>query len=224
MKPGPLPRVWRPGKRPFPAAARRAVSSSPAQNSARARSVRLKTPGRPRYLLSSTSRNLTDYLRVDFFGRRRQGIAAAAPYTNMVHELLPQKNALHLKQRGVKISLFRMIYGSTPTAFAQTSMTATTAVDATAARTPLEPIWACHGYDECNYTTAADGKAPLQTLGRIPPTPRHIRRDFLLNTGNAVPSFKRGSTNLYNTDAMRNLVPNWTQIGPPGAEEAEVCS
>jgi xylan 1,4-beta-xylosidase len=105
------------------------------------------------------------------------------------------------------IGIFLLCEGA---AFAQTTTSVTIAVDATAAGTPLEPIWAFHGYDECNYTTTVDGKALLQTLGMIPPTPPHIRTHFLLNTGNGVPSFKWGSTNVYTTDAMGNPVYDWT--------------
>ncbi len=101
-------------------------------------------------------------------------------------------------------------FGAMPAAFAQAASTTIT-VDATAAGTPLEPIWAYHGYDECNYTTTTDGKALLQTLGATQPTPPpHIRSHFLLNTGDGVPSFKWGSTNVYTTDAMGNPVYDWT--------------
>lgn len=99
---------------------------------------------------------------------------------------------------------------SAPAAFAQTATTTTITVDATAAGTPVEPIWAFHGYDECNYTTTADGKAVLETLGMIPPVPPHIRTHFLLNTGDGVASPKWGSTNVYTVDASGNPVYDWT--------------
>lgn len=103
------------------------------------------------------------------------------------------------------------ICADAPAAFAQTAATATTiTVDATAAGTPLKPIWAYHGYDECNYTTSADGKALLQTLGMIPPAAPHIRTHFLLNTGDGVASPKWGSTNVYTVDAAGNPVYDWT--------------
>lgn len=95
-------------------------------------------------------------------------------------------------------------------ALAQTATTTTIIVDATAAGTPLEPIWAYHGYDECNYTTTTDGESLLQTLGMIPPTPPHIRTHFLLNTGDGVASPKWGSTNVYTVDANGNPVYDWT--------------
>jgi xylan 1,4-beta-xylosidase len=97
-----------------------------------------------------------------------------------------------------------------PAALAQTTTSTTITVDATAAGTPLEPIWAYHGYDECNYTTTANGMALLQTLGTIPPPPPHIRTHFLLNTGDGAGSPKWGSTNVYTTDTAGNPVYDWT--------------
>lgn len=97
-----------------------------------------------------------------------------------------------------------------PAAFAQTATTTTIAVDATAAGTPLKPIWAFHGYDECNYTTSSDGKSLLQTLGAIPSTPPHIRTHFLLNTGDGGASPKWGSTNVYTVAADGSPVYDWT--------------
>jgi xylan 1,4-beta-xylosidase len=97
-----------------------------------------------------------------------------------------------------------------PTASAQTAATTTITVEGTATGTPLKSIWAYHGYDECNYTTLADGKALLQTLGMIPSPAPHIRTHFLLNTGDGVGSPKWGSTNVYTTDAAGNPVYDWT--------------
>jgi xylan 1,4-beta-xylosidase len=100
-------------------------------------------------------------------------------------------------------------YGAAP-ALAQTAAATTITVDGTATGTPLKSIWAYHGYDECNYTTLADGKTLLQTLGMIPPPAPHIRSHFLLNTGDGVGSPKWGSTNVYTTDATGNPVYDWT--------------
>ena len=97
-----------------------------------------------------------------------------------------------------------------PEALAQTATTVSISVDATAPGTPIEPIWAFHGFDEVNYTTTAEGQALLQQLGSIPPTRPHIRSHFLLNTGNGTPSFKWGSTNVYTVDAAGNPVYDWT--------------
>ncbi|MGD0677365.1 MAG: beta-xylosidase [Polyangiaceae bacterium] len=97
-----------------------------------------------------------------------------------------------------------------PPAAAQTATPIDIAVDATAAGTPLEAIWAYHGFDEVNYTTTAEGQALLETLGLIPPVAPHIRSHFLLNTGTGVPSLKWGSTNVYTVDATGNPVYDWT--------------
>ena len=93
---------------------------------------------------------------------------------------------------------------------AQTPATVNVSVDATAAVTPLERVWAFHGYDEVNYTTTADGQDLLKTLASIHTAQPHIRSHFLLNTGNGTPSFKWGSTNAYTTDASGNAVYDWT--------------
>ena len=49
-------------------------------------------------------------------------------------------------------------------ASAQTPAAVTIDVDATAAGTPLEPVWSFYGYDEANYTTTPEGEALLRTL------------------------------------------------------------
>ena len=103
-------------------------------------------------------------------------------------------------------SVFVVTCGGSPAALAQTTIT----VDATAPGSPVEPVWAYHGYDECNYTTTTDGQAVLETLGMIPPTPPRIRTHFLLNTGDGVASPKWGSTNAYTVDGNGNPVYDWT--------------
>ena len=113
---------------------------------------------------------------------------------------------------GACVGLCVLLHGSVRTALAQTTTAATITVDGTAAGTPLESIWAYHGYDECNYTTTADGQVLLQTLGAIPPPAPHIRTHFLLNTGDGVGSPKWGSTNVYTTDAAGNPVYDWTLL------------
>ena len=93
---------------------------------------------------------------------------------------------------------------------AQVPATVDVSVDATAPGTPLERIWAFHGYDEVNYGTTAPGQALLQTLGGIDSIPIHIRNHFLLNSGSGVPSHKWGSTNVYAEDSAGNPVYDWT--------------
>ena len=83
-------------------------------------------------------------------------------------------------------------------------------VDATSAGTPLERIWAFHGYDEINYTTVPQGKALLQTLGSIDTVAPYIRSHFYLNSGDGTPSMKWGSTNAYTVGADGTPVYDWT--------------
>jgi len=83
-------------------------------------------------------------------------------------------------------------------------------VDATAAGTPLERVWAFHGYDEINYTTVLEGSALLGTLAAAHTAPVHVRSHFLLNTGDGTPAMKWGSTNVYTEDAAGNPIYSWT--------------
>ncbi|MGA2450489.1 MAG: MYXO-CTERM sorting domain-containing protein [Polyangiaceae bacterium] len=108
------------------------------------------------------------------------------------------------------VSAVILVDSCAPAALAQTPAIVNISVDGTAAGSPLEPIWAFHGYDEVNYTTTTEGQALLQTLGAIPSSPPHIRNHFLLNTGDGVPSFKWGSTNVYTVDATGSPVYDWT--------------
>jgi xylan 1,4-beta-xylosidase len=82
-------------------------------------------------------------------------------------------------------------------------------VDATAAGTPLEPVWAFHGYDELNYTTDPEGKALLAAIAAAHAAPVHVRNHFLLNSGDGSPALKWGSTNVYSEDAGGNPVYSW---------------
>jgi len=84
------------------------------------------------------------------------------------------------------------------------------AVDATAAGTPLERVWPFFGYDEINYTTAAEGSDLLGALAAANTAPVHVRSHFLFNTGDGVPALKWGSTNVYTEDAAGSPVYSWT--------------
>ncbi len=93
---------------------------------------------------------------------------------------------------------------------AQVPATVNVGVDATASGTPLERVWAFHGYDEINYTTSPEGEALLATLAAAHTAPVHVRSHFLLNTGDGTPSLKWGSTNVYSEDADGTPVYSWT--------------
>ena len=86
----------------------------------------------------------------------------------------------------------------------------TISVDATGAGTPLERVWAFHGYDEINYTTTAEGTALLGAIAAAHTAPVHVRNHFLFNTGDGTPAMKWGSTNVYSEDAAGNPVYDWT--------------
>jgi xylan 1,4-beta-xylosidase len=93
---------------------------------------------------------------------------------------------------------------------AQTPATVNIAVDATNSTTPIERVWAFHGYDEVNYTTTSPGQDLLKTLASIQTAPPHIRSHFLLNSGDGMPSFKWGSSNVYTIDGTGNPVYDWS--------------
>ena len=110
----------------------------------------------------------------------------------------------------VTIAAIAAVSGRPRTASAQAAGAVNVSVDATSAGTPLETLWAYHGYDEINYTTLAEGKALLQTLGSTSTVPPHIRSHFYLNSGNGTPSMKWGSTNAYTVGADGAPVYDWT--------------
>jgi xylan 1,4-beta-xylosidase len=97
-------------------------------------------------------------------------------------------------------------------ASAQTEARVTIEVDATVAGTPLERVWAFHGYDEPNYTTTPEGRELIRTLSSAHSAPVHLRAHFLFNTGDGAPAMKWGSTNVYAEDADGNPVYDYTLI------------
>lgn len=74
----------------------------------------------------------------------------------------------------------------------------------------LTPVWDCFGYDEPNYTYAANGKKLLGELSALGPTPAYIRMHNLFTTGDGSASLKWGSTNVYTEDASGKPVYSWT--------------
>jgi xylan 1,4-beta-xylosidase len=75
---------------------------------------------------------------------------------------------------------------------------------------PLPPIWNYFGYDEPNYTYAANGKKLLGELAALSPVPVHVRVHNLLTSGDGSASLKWGSTNVYTEDAQGHPVYDWT--------------
>jgi xylan 1,4-beta-xylosidase len=104
------------------------------------------------------------------------------------------------------IAALVMVIAAHSNATAQGGSAVTIEVDANAARTPLEPVWAFYGYDEANYTTTAEGEALLRTLVAAHTAPVRVRTHFLFNTGDGTPALKWGSTNVYSEDASGNPV------------------
>lgn len=71
------------------------------------------------------------------------------------------------------------------------------------------PVWNYFGYDEPNYTYAANGKKLLGELAALGPTPAYVRVHNLLTTGDGSASLKWGSTNVYTEDAAGKAVYRW---------------
>ena len=66
---------------------------------------------------------------------------------------------------------------------------------------PFRPITNWFGYDEANYTTAANGRKLLRELHDLSPVPVFVRAHHLLTSGDGVPELKWSSTNVYSEDA-----------------------
>jgi xylan 1,4-beta-xylosidase len=75
---------------------------------------------------------------------------------------------------------------------------------------PLIPIWNYFGYDEPNYTYAANGQKLLGELAALSTVPVYVRVHNLLTTGDGTASLKWGSTNVYTEDAAGNPIYDWT--------------
>jgi len=110
---------------------------------------------------------------------------------------------------GVCCTLLAGLLALSSRARAQAPATVNVSVDATAAGTPLERVWAFHGYDEINYATAPEGRALLATIAAAHSAPVHVRNHFLLNSGDGTPALKWGSTDVYREDAAGNPVYSW---------------
>jgi xylan 1,4-beta-xylosidase len=75
-----------------------------------------------------------------------------------------------------------------------------------------QTIWNFWGYDEPNYTYAANGKKLLREFAQLSPEPVYIRVHNLFTTGDGSASLKWGSTDAYTEDAAGNPVYSWTII------------
>jgi xylan 1,4-beta-xylosidase len=73
-------------------------------------------------------------------------------------------------------------------------------------------IWNFWGYDEPNYTYAANGKKLLREFAQLSPEPVYIRVHNLFTSGDGTGSLKWGSTNVYTEDAAGKPVYDWTIV------------
>jgi len=70
-------------------------------------------------------------------------------------------------------------------------------------------VWNFFGYDEPNYTYAANGRKLLREIAGLNSTPAHIRVHNILTSGDGSGSLKWGSTNAYTEDASGKPVYDW---------------
>ncbi|HEX6278222.1 MAG TPA: hypothetical protein VFZ53_34490 [Polyangiaceae bacterium] len=118
-----------------------------------------------------------------------------------------------MRRRSTELLLAALVLSlGARSANAEASETVTIDVDATVAGTPLERVWAFHGYDEVNYTTMPEGRELLRALAELHSAPVRVRTHFLFNTGDGAPALKWGSTNVYTEDADGNPVYDFTLI------------
>jgi xylan 1,4-beta-xylosidase len=73
----------------------------------------------------------------------------------------------------------------------------------------LDPVWNYFGYDEPNYTYAANGKKLLGELAAIDAAPVYVRVHNLFTSGDGSASLKWGSTNVYTEDASGHPKYSW---------------
>ena len=85
-------------------------------------------------------------------------------------------------------------------------------VDAAQRLGRLLPVWNYFGYDEPNYTYAANGRKLLGELAELSREPVQVRTHNLLTTGDGVAALKWGSTNAYVEDAAGHPIYNWVIV------------
>lgn len=82
-------------------------------------------------------------------------------------------------------------------------------VDAGVTVGPYKPIYGYFGYDEPNFTYAANGRKLLRELATLSDSPVYVRTHFLLATGDGAAGLKWGSTNAYTEDASGKPIYDW---------------
>jgi xylan 1,4-beta-xylosidase len=96
-----------------------------------------------------------------------------------------------------------------PASAQQTPQSATIQVQADHSEGTISPIWNYFGYDEPNYTYAANGKKLLGELASVDAAPVYVRVHNLFTSGDGSASLKWGSTNVYSEDASGKPVYDW---------------
>jgi xylan 1,4-beta-xylosidase len=76
----------------------------------------------------------------------------------------------------------------------------------------IAPVWNHFGYDEPNYTYAANGKKLLGELAALDASPVYVRVHNLFTTGDGSASLKWGSTNVYTEDSSGHPVYSWSVV------------
>ncbi|MBV9624810.1 MAG: beta-xylosidase [Acidobacteria bacterium] len=90
--------------------------------------------------------------------------------------------------------------------------TVTVRVQADQQQGQLLPVWNYFGYDEPNYTYAANGKKLLRELAKLSRAPVYVRVHNLLTSGDGSASLKWGSTNAYREDSSSKPIYDWTLV------------
>ncbi len=114
---------------------------------------------------------------------------------------------------GIMLS-FVLAVGATPATASLQPDVVSIYVDATQRGNPLRHVWQYYGYDECNYTTAADCIDLMRTVSQINAHPTYLRQHFLLNSGDGTAALKWGSTNAYAEDPDGRPVYSWRIMDP----------
>lgn len=105
---------------------------------------------------------------------------------------------------GFLLAVDRMVFGET--------FPVSIRVDAETQVGELKPIWRFFGADEPNYATMKDGQKLLADMGVLRPNEVYFRAHNLLTSGDATPSLKWGSTDVYNEDENGKPIYNWKVV------------
>lgn len=97
---------------------------------------------------------------------------------------------------------------------AQIAYSAPVTIRVNAAETtgPWQPVWNYFGYDEPNYTYAANGRKLIHELAGLSSSLVYIRTHNLLTTGTGEAGLKIGSTNAYTEDPQDVAHYDWAIV------------